>query len=170
MTHVPRLEGVRLSLELPDWVRLAIADAVVMFGRMEQEIIEISWILNDADLKQKLKLARAPATENFIAVLESVQRQEEDLKLDPLKDVFREMAGERNLMVHGAWAMVDDKPWVVWHKFLEDDDSIVGEFFEPWRFERFMKKGGQMLVMLVRFHGMMLEVETGKKSSAVPRT
>lgn len=48
--HVSMPEGVRLSVELPEWVRLAIADAVVVFGRMEQEIIEISWITKDADL------------------------------------------------------------------------------------------------------------------------
>ena len=34
--HVPMPEGVRLSSELPEWVKLSIADAVVVFGRMEQ--------------------------------------------------------------------------------------------------------------------------------------
>ena len=37
--HVPMHEGACLSPELPDWVRLAVADAVVTFGRMEQEFI-----------------------------------------------------------------------------------------------------------------------------------
>jgi hypothetical protein len=82
--HVPMPEGVQLSPELPDWVKLAIADAVVVFGRVEQEIIEISWILTDADLKQKLKLARVPATENFIAVIEGVEQAKDGLKLDAL--------------------------------------------------------------------------------------
>ena len=71
---VPMPEGVRLSAELPNWVKLSIADAVVTFGRMEQEIIEISWILKNADLKLKVKLAEYPATANFLAVLESVER------------------------------------------------------------------------------------------------
>lgn len=166
--HVPMPEGVRLSTELPDWVRLAIADAVVVFGRMEQEIIEISWILKDADLTQKLNRARAPATKNFIAALESIERQQTGLKLDALKDGFRGLADERNLIVHGAWMMVDDRPWVVWHKFLEDDESIIGEFFEQRRFEWFMKKGEHILNTLRRFHDM-LEAQTGKKTSAVPR-
>jgi hypothetical protein len=102
-------EGVRLSRELPEWVRLAIADAVVVFGSMEQEIIEISWVLQDADLKQRLKLARNPATENFISVLESIEHAEKGLKLDALKTSFRDLADQRNLIVHGAWAMVDEK-------------------------------------------------------------
>jgi len=30
----PMPEGVRLSLELPEWVKLSIADAAVLFGRI----------------------------------------------------------------------------------------------------------------------------------------
>lgn len=164
----PMPEGVLLSAELPERVRLAIADAVVLFGRMEQEIIEISWLLTDATLKEKLKFARNPATESFITVLESVERSQPGLKLDALRDGFTNLAHERNLMVHGAWTMTDAKPWVVWHKFLEDDESIIGEHFEAWRFERFMKKGTCLLDMLRRFHDM-LEEHTGKKTSALPR-
>lgn len=51
-------------------MRLAIADAVVLFGRAEQEAIEISWLLKDATLKEKLKLVRNPATDTFLANLE----------------------------------------------------------------------------------------------------
>ncbi len=167
--HVPMPEGVRLSHELPEWLRLAIADAVVVFGRMEQEIIEIAWILTDADLTAKLKLTKGSTTEKFIAALESVERAETGLKLDALKDGFKGLGEERNLIVHGAWTMADAKPWVVWHKFLEDDESVIGEFFEQWRFERFMKKGEHILGMLRQFHDM-LEVQTGKKTTAVPRT
>jgi hypothetical protein len=166
--HVPMPEGTRLSPDLPEWLRLAIADAVVLFGRMEQEIIEISWILTNADLTQKLKLTKGSTTEKFIAALESVERAEMGLKLDALKEGFKVLAEERNLIVHGAWNMTDAKPWVVWHKFLEDDDSIIGEYFEQWRFERFMVKGQHILQMLRRFHDM-LDAPTGKKTSAVPR-
>ncbi len=166
--HVPMPEGVQLSSALPEWVRLAIADAVVVFGRIEQEIIEISWILTDANLKQKLKLTKGSATDKFVAALESVERTEAGLKLDALKEGFRGLADERNLIVHGAWTMADAKPWVVWHKFLEDDDSIIGEFFERWRFERFMTKARHILEMLRKFHDM-LQAQTGKKTSAVPR-
>ena len=166
--HVPMPAGVRLSPELPQWVRLAIADAVVLFGRMEQETIEIAWVLNDATLKEKLNLARTPATETFLAILTSVEQQEPGSKLDALKSGFTALAQERNLIVHGAWTMVDDKPWVVWHKFLKDDDSIIGEYFEAWRFERFTVKGEHILGMLRRFHDV-LEAQTGKKTSAVPR-
>jgi hypothetical protein len=166
--HVPMPEGVRLSSELPEWVKLCIADAVVVFGRMEQEVIELSWVLTDAELKERLKLARIPATENFIAIIESVERSQASLKLDALKNTFRTLADERNLIVHGSWTMTDDKPWVVWHKFAEDTESIIGEHFEAPRFERFMTKGNHILDMLRKYHNL-LEAQTGKKTSAVPR-
>jgi hypothetical protein len=150
-------EGVQLSHELPDWVRLAIGDAIVLFGKMEREVIEVSWILNDADLKKKLQLAKEPATENFVAVIESVERHKAGLKLDKLKNVFRGLAIERNLIVHGAWTMANDMPWVIWHKSLEDDTSVIGEFFEKWRFERFMANGRHILEMLHRLHDLLEE-------------
>lgn len=166
--HIPMPEGVQLSPELPQSVRLSIADAVVLFGRMEQEAIEIAWLLTDAELKERLKLARTPATDNFIAIIESVEKTEENLKLDALKESFRELADARNLMVHGAWTMADEKPWIVWHKFMEDTDSVIGEYFEAWRFERFMTKGSHILDTLRKFHNM-LEAQTSKKTTAVPR-
>lgn len=166
--HVPMPEGVQLSPEMPQAVRLSIADAVVLFGRMEQEAIEISWLLTDAGLKERLKLARTPATENFIAIIESVENAQENLKLDALKESFRGLADDRNLIVHGAWTMANEKPWVVWHKFAEDTDSVIGEYFEAWRFERFMTKGGNILDTLRKLHDM-LETQTSKKTTAVPR-
>lgn len=162
-------EGIQLSMQLPKWVRLSIADAVVVFGRMEQEVIEISWVLTDAELKERLKLTQKPSTDNFIAIIEWFERsQEPPIKLDALKESFRALAIERNLIVHGAWIMTDDKPWVVWHKFAEDTESIIGEHFEAWRFERFMTKGNHVLNTLREFHNI-LEGQTGNRTTAVPR-
>jgi hypothetical protein len=166
--HTPMPQGVRLSAEIPDQVKLAIADAVIAFGRIEQELIEIAWVLSNADLKQRLKIARAPTTENFIAIIEAVEQAQPGLKLDALKDTARQLADDRNLIVHGAWTMTDGKPWVVWHKFAEDTDSVIGEHFEPWRFERFMTKSLHVLGMLRQGHDM-LEVQTGFKTTSVQR-
>lgn len=162
-------EGIRFSSELPRWVRLAISEVVVLFGRIEQECIEISRLLKDANLAAKLKLAREPAKQNFLDIISAVERQEPGLKLDWLRNGFSTLADERNLIVHGAWVMAGDKPWVVWHKFLQDDDNVVGEFFEAPRFKRFADKGWEILTMLRKFHDM-LEAGTGKKTRAVPRT
>ena len=155
MTAVPMPAGVRLSPDVPDWTKLAIADAVILFGRIEQKGIEIAWVLLDADLKKKIKLTRNPATDNFLLALNLVKEAAGGANLDALESGFKMLADERNLMVHGSWNMADEKPWVVWHKFLEDEESIIGEWFERWRFERFMIKGQAIISMLERFHVML---------------
>lgn len=168
MPFVPMPKGVAVTRDLPDWVRLAIADGVVIFGRLEQEAIELAWLLMGADLKQKLKLARNPAQENLIEIVKAVEDAAPGLKLDAMKDTITGLTYERNLIVHGSWSMADQQPWVVWHKFLEDDDSVIGEFFERPRFERFIKIAERLLTTFLRFH-TEVEGQTGKKTSAVPR-
>ncbi|WP_370677692.1 hypothetical protein [Pleomorphomonas sp. PLEO] len=166
--HIPMSQGVRLSHDIPSEIKLAIADAVIAFGRIEQELIEIAWIISGADLKQRIKIARAPTKENFTEIIDSFEKTQPDLKLNALKDTVRQLADDRNLVVHGAWTMADDKPWVVWHKFAEDTDSIIGEYFETWRFEKFMIKSLHLLEMLRQFHNT-LEGQTGIKTTSVPR-
>lgn len=167
--HTPMPEGVQLSSEIPDQVKLAIADAVIVFGRIEQELIEIAWVISNADLKQRLRIARAPTADNFIAIIEAVEQAQSGLNLDAFKATARQLADDRNLMVHGAWTMTDDRPWVVWHKFAEDTDSVVGEHFEPRRFERFMTKALHILSMLQQLHDI-LEQQAGVRTTSVPRT
>ncbi len=121
-----------------------------------------------ADLKQKLKLARNPAQDNLTDIVKAVEAAAPGLKLDAMKDAIARLTYERNLIVHGSWSMADQRPWVAWHKFLQDDDSIIGEFFEKPRFARFMKVAERLLATFLRYH-TELEGLTGKKTSAAPR-
>ena len=168
MAFVPMPEGVVVSHELPEWVKLAIADAVVVFGRVEQEAIEIAWLIGEVDLEKKLRIARVPAKDTLTAIVEAVENAAGDLKLHSIKDAITDLSGDRNLIVHGSWNMANEKPWVVWHKFIEDDDSVIGEYFEEWRFERFMKKATTLLETLRRYHDE-LERHTGIKTTGIPR-
>jgi hypothetical protein len=90
-------------------------------------------------------------------------------KFDGLRTSFDVLAKDRNLMAHGCWILIDgDRPWVVWHKFIEDDASVIGEFFERPRFEKFMKKAEHLLDMCKNYHNM-LEEALGKKTSALTK-
>jgi hypothetical protein len=84
--------GAKLSQDLPDWVKLAIADAIMLFGRLEQELIEIAWLIKGADQKvERLKVARNPAPDNFsdiVAIVEQAARQE----LSALRSTFDDLA------------------------------------------------------------------------------
>jgi hypothetical protein len=64
----------------------------------------------------------------------------------PLRSTFDDLAKGRNLIVHGAWWIVDDhRPWIVWHKFIEDNKSVMREFYEEGRFANFMMKASHQL-------------------------
>jgi len=162
--------GATLSRDLPDWVRLAIADAIMLFGRLEQEVIEISWLIKGAEQKvERLKVARNLATDNFsdiVALVEQAAGQE----LKALRSTFDDLAKDRNLIVHGAWWFVDDRrPWVVWHKFIEDNESVMGEFYENGRFADFMMKARHLYEMCRKFHDEIEKVR-GVKTSALHRS
>lgn len=165
---VPMPDNVELSRDIPGWVKFAIADAIIIFGRIEQEAIEICWCLTDADLKTRLQFAREPATGNFISIIELFEGISGGSKLDALKRAFTELASARNLIVHGAWNMANNRPWVVWHKFAEDTDSIIGEYFDEERFRSFQNSGLNILDMLSHLHNS-LESTTDIRTSAIPR-
>jgi hypothetical protein len=62
--------------------------------------------------------------------------------------------------------MVNDKPFVIWHKFLEDTDSVMGEYYVEGRFKDFMSKANALLKMCREFHNG-LEETSGVKTSAL---
>jgi hypothetical protein len=41
--------------------------------------------------------------------------------------------------------MAGGKPYVVWHKFGTDTDSVMGEFIEVHRFEHFRRRAEKLL-------------------------
>jgi phosphoenolpyruvate-protein kinase (PTS system EI component) len=159
--------NAKVSRDIPDWVKLAIADAIMLFSRLEQEVIEIAWLIKGAEQKmERLKVARNPATDNFsdiIAIIEEAAGQE----VTALADTFDDLAKDRNLIVHGAWWIVDDhRPLVVWHKFIEDNESVMSEYYLRERFADFMMKASLLLDMCRKFHDDIEKV-TGIKTSAL---
>lgn len=148
----------RLSADLPRWLRMAIADAVIVFGRTEQELVEITWILRSTALEDRAKIAKKPALENFEQALAVVAEHAAGEQFDALRTTLEELRDLRNLVVHGSWLMANDTPYVVWHKFIEGEDIVVGEFFERHRFSHFMKRATHILAMLRAFHTQIEEI------------
>jgi hypothetical protein len=164
---VPMHSDAVISYELPQWVKLAMSDAMILFGRLEHEIIEVTWLMKEADMAARVKSARKPISENFQFIIDEVKKQANGASLSGLEDGFDKLAKDRNLIAHGSWWIVDgENPWVVWHKFIEDDGSVIGEFFEKHRFDHFMYKAGVIYDMIRNFHNM-LEEGLGKKTSTL---
>ena len=143
------IPGMAWSFKLPDRLRLAIADAVTIFARIDHAIIESIWVLEQADLKRKKQIAKEHAYEN-IKFVRGVVEKHMNLDIPPTWDALDELRTERNLIAHGVWMMRFGRdsagemttpptglPMVLWHsKMLESDSFVTAESFDYWRFDK----------------------------------
>jgi hypothetical protein len=136
------IPGMTWSFDLPDRLKLAIADAIAIFSRIDHSLIECIWALEQADLRRKKQIAKEHAHENIIFVRFVV---EEHMKLDVPEtwDALAELRQERNLIAHGVWMMrfggdsagelaapSTGLPMVLWHsKMLESEDFVTAESY-----------------------------------------
>jgi hypothetical protein len=161
------IPGMTWSFDLPDRLRLAIADAVTIFSRIDSMIIEGIWVLEQADAKRRRQIAKEKAYEN-IKYVRSVVEQHMKLDLAETWDAIDELRQERNLIAHGVWMMrfggnspgetavpATGVPMVVWHsKMVESEDFVTAECFEFWKFDRFMDRAKVLLDTFTKFRYM----------------
>ncbi|MEP9377020.1 hypothetical protein ABLE91_09920 [Aquabacter sp. CN5-332] len=153
-------EMVRLpvSFDLPDGLKIKIAEAITIFSRIENMLIEILWSINNADLKAKKKIARINAKDGLMALRKFFKPpQNSEIVEAKIWDLANELADERNLIGHGTWFVdANGAATVVWHsKFLESDDFVGAEYFPNWRFERYMKRANFILEQLSYTRGIL---------------
>lgn len=158
-----------VSFALPPRLRLMIADAVTVFSRIDNTLIEIRWAAEGADLARKKAIAKAPAAANIEALKEIVGHFGVGVIDIPLVwQGFERLKDDRNLVGHGVW-MVDDKwvPWVMWHsRMLESDDLKDCEHFPYERFDQLLRIARHLLEMLMTFLGHVEQIAAAKKAAA----
>jgi hypothetical protein len=145
------------SFALPDKLRLAIADAIIVFARMETTLLEIVWILEESNLEEKQVLVRDVVSKNF-KKLKKVVTGLPGAETGRIWPTLEKLANERNLIAHGFWAVDDkhdDRPVVMSHKFLESEDYVTGEHFDYARFDSFMKRAEHLLNTFRQFRVML---------------
>lgn len=161
------IPGMTWSFELPDRLKLAIADAITVFSRVDHAVIECIWVLEQADLKRKKQIAKERAHEN-IKFVRSVVEEHMKLDIPETWDAVDELRQERNLIAHGVWMMrfggdsADELvapptglPMVLWHsKMLESGDFVTAESFHYWRFDKFMDRARVLLNTFLQFRNM----------------
>ena len=118
-----RSPNLTWSFELPDRLKIAIADAVVLYSRIESCCVEIIWELEQADLERKKQIAKAWGDQNFRLLKQAVD-QIPGAETDKMVQALKALGKERNLIGHGVWMWTnEERPLVVWHsKFLEEDN------------------------------------------------
>jgi hypothetical protein len=164
---IPADPNATWSFELPVKLKIAIADAVTLFGRLDNAVIEVLWADEQADLARKKKIAKEFAADNieFMAA-----RIKERLGVDT-PDIWTSltrMRRERNLIAHGVWMVTDgEKPMVLWHsKMLESDDYVSFEPFPYHRFEHFATKAAHLLNTFNIYREMLHKIAEIKRREA----
>jgi hypothetical protein len=170
--------GMTWSFNLPDKLKLSIADAVTIFSHIDCMVIESIWVLEQADLRRKKQIAKEHAHEN-INFIKAVVEQHMKLDIQETWDALAEMRQERNLIAHGVWSVrfggetpgetavpPIGLPMVLWHsKMLESDDYVTAESFDYWRFDKFMKRARVLLNTFQQFKSMCEKaIEEEKRS------
>src|SRR4029077_5595593 len=140
------------SFVLPDKLKLAIADAIVLYSRIESCIVEIIWELEEADLERKKEIAKAWGEQNFRLIKRAVKLIP-GAKTDAIWPALKATGKERNLIGHGVWMWTnEDRPLVVWHsKFLEETEWVGAEFFDFARFDYFMRRAELLMNTFAQF-------------------
>jgi hypothetical protein len=145
------------NFELPDKLKLVIADAIVTFARMETTLLEIVWILEESTLEEKRELTLDVVSKNFDKIKRVITRLP-GAETNRIWPALKQLAKDRNLIVHGFWAVDDahdDRPVALSHRFLESDDYVTAEYFDYRRFEFFQKRADHLLNMFREFRVML---------------
>ncbi|MGJ0455054.1 MAG: hypothetical protein ACR65T_17775 [Methylocystis sp.] len=146
-------------------MKIKIADAVTLFGRIEGIVVETLWVLQDADLALKKKIARINAKKGF-QELKAFFTPPAEVGVEEAKiwGLAVDLAEERNLIAHGSWFVdATGAATVVWHsRFLESEDFVGAELFPDWRFERFMERGQFILEQFAHIRGILDPVLDGE--------
>jgi hypothetical protein len=144
---------------------LAIADAIILYSRIESCCIEIIWEIEQADLPRQQELAKNWGEQNFKLLRKAVEGLP-GAKTDRIWSTLRELGKERNLIGHGVWMWTNEKrPLVVWHsRFLESADWVGAENFDWSRFDQFMKRATVLMNTFAQFKLMLVRASDAKKA------
>jgi hypothetical protein len=155
---------LKWSFDLPDRLKIAIADAIVLYSRIESCCVEIIWELEQADLERKKQIAKAWGDKNF-RLLKNAVDLIPGAKADKIWRALKVLTKERNLIGHGVWMWTnEDRPLVVWHsKFLEENDWIGAEFFDWVRFDYFMKQATALMNTFTQFKLLVVKAVDEQK-------
>lgn len=138
----PPPPGLIWTLDLPDRLKLEIADAVILHARLESLIIECLWEIENANFERKQEIAKNWGEQNFKLVRKAVSTLP-GAQTDRIWPTLRWLAKERNIIAHSVWlwSQSEQRPMAVWHsKFLETAEWVGAEFYDWQRFEKFDRR------------------------------
>ncbi len=135
--EIPTIDIVsgRLSDDMPDSIKIAIADAVMAYAIMEGTAERLIWditglsyddgrLLTRTDSSEKFEVLKT-LTENYGLIIHYNRKTTQDMWT-----AIRQLMPVRNLIVHGIWAMLDHQiPVTISPRLSTTTGNVVGEAF-----------------------------------------
>ena len=139
------------SSKLPDKLKLAIADCILLYSNIESCIVELVWLLEEADFQRRREIARSWSSRNF-KIVKQVIKAIPGAESDAIWPTLTDLGEERNLIGHGVWLITHEgRPMVVWHARSENHQNIEAQYFDWARFDRFLELGSAVLKTFAEF-------------------
>ena len=147
--HSPNLTW---SFELPDRLKLVIADAITLYSRIKfpsSSRSSGSWKKRTSNARRKSPRHGRPELPAHQARCQTDPRA----KTGAIWPALKAIGKERNLIGHGVWLWTsEERPLIVWHsKFLEDAEWVGAEFFDYTRFDYFMRRAEVLMNTFANF-------------------
>ena len=129
----------RISKNIPDNIKLCIADAVMAYSEMEMSAETVIWdltglsmddgrLLTEIEFKEKFELAKKFSERYRIPIHGNAQTSAD------IWTLIRVIVEARNKIAHGVWAMLDGKtPLAVSYRIDRRFGKVTGEHFPEAR-------------------------------------
>jgi hypothetical protein len=125
----------RLSDDMPDAIKIAIADAIMAYAVMEGTAERLIWditgvsyddgrLLTRTDSSDKFEMLKT-LTENYGLIIHYSRKTTQEMWA-----AIKQLMPVRNLLVHGIWAILDRQiPITISHRLPTTTGNVVGEAF-----------------------------------------
>lgn len=135
-------DASRLSDNIPNEVKIAIANSIVSYSAMESIAERLIWEITNLSPDDGKLLTRAGTSSNFDTLRKLVEQHgiivfhHRQTTLEMWKAI-KQLVETRNLIVHGVWAMLDNStPIAISHRISGSDiGHVLGEPFDIGRLQ-----------------------------------
>jgi hypothetical protein len=153
--------------ELPFELKVAIAEAVTLFSRIDDIVIRVLWAGEMADLKRRKQIMKNRSFTNLEYFEAFVKAHLGGIEIPETWASLAALRQERNMIAHGVWGMSEGVPTVIWHeKMLESDEFETAELYDYERFKLFTNKAMKLLDTFARYRVMLNQIAEIKRREA----
>jgi hypothetical protein len=107
------MPGLAWSGELPFELKVAIAEAVTLFSRIDDMVIRVLWAGEMADLKRRKQIMKNRSFTNLEYLEAFVKAHLGGIEIPETWAALAALRQERNMIAHGVWGMSEGVPTVI---------------------------------------------------------